>query len=460
MKTMKLILVLATVLSVTNISADVVVTPTNVIGPIKPMNGVNNGPKIEGSDQTTGNSTAYAAAQFPYARTHDASFYAGYGGEHTVDITAIFPDFDKDVNDPKSYDFVLTDQYMKDIMSCGTAVFYRLGQKIEHNKKKYGIYPPKDYKKWARICEHIIRHYNEGWADGLHLGIEYWEIWNEPDLDAWGWDTNPRCWGGTEQQFFEFYEVAANHLNKCFPNLKIGGPAIAGNEEWGERFLDYMEKHNVELDFFSWHIYTNRPTDISEKAARMREAMKRHGYGDKESILNEWNYVRGWSKEFVYSLKAVSSEKGAAFTMATMAACQDQPVDILMYYDARIGTGFNGLFDLYDLSPRPAYFAFYAWKRLLDYGQQVKVENDYEDIYATAAKNNDGKMMIILCRYSEDDNKSSKETYRVRLSEGQISKAIGHLTDEWHRYTEVPLNVSDGAIEVTLWPNSFIAIEM
>ena len=130
-----------------------------------------------------------------------------------------------------------------------------------------------------------------------------------------------------------------------------------------------------------------------------------------------------------------------------------------MYYDARIGTGFNGLFDLYDLSPRPAYYAFYAWKRMLDYGQQVKVENDYEDIYATAAKNDDGKMMIILCRYSEDD-KSSKETYRVKLSEGQISKVIGHLTDEWHRYTEVPLNVSDGAIEVTLWPNSFIAIEM
>jgi hypothetical protein len=90
----------------------------------------------------------------------------------------------------------------------------------------------------------------------------------------------------------------------------------------------------------------------------MREAMKRHGYGNKESILNEWNYVRGWTKEFVYSLKAVSSEKGAAFTMATMVACQDQPVDKLMYYDARIGTGFNGLFDLYDLSPRPAYYAF------------------------------------------------------------------------------------------------------
>ena len=460
MKTIKSFIIAAALSFSLCINADVVVTPSQVVGPIKPMNGVNNGPKIEGSDQTTGNSTAYAAAQFPYARTHDASFYAGYGGEHTVDITAIFPDFDKDVDDPKSYDFVLTDKYLADIMSTGTKVFYRLGQKIEHNKKKYGIYPPKDFKKWARICEHIIRHYNEGWADGLHLGIKYWEIWNEPDLDAWGWDTNPRCWGGTEQQFFEFYEVAANHLNKCFPDLMIGGPAIAGNEEWGERFLDYMEKHNVELDFFSWHIYTNRPTDISEKAARMREAMKRHGYGEKESILNEWNYVRGWNKDFVYSLKAISAEKGAAFTLATMILCQDQPVDKLMYYDARIGTGFNGLFDLYDLSPRPAYYAFYAWKRLLDYGQQVKAETDYKDLYVSAARGKDGRLMLILCRYSEDDNQCAKETYRVRLAEGQIEKAVGHLTDQSHIYTEIPLNVNDGAIDVSLWPNSFIAIEM
>ncbi len=26
--------------------------------------------------------------------------------------------------------------------------------------------PPKDFKKWAVICEHIIRHYDENWANG------------------------------------------------------------------------------------------------------------------------------------------------------------------------------------------------------------------------------------------------------------------------------------------------------
>ena len=43
---------------------------------------------------------------------------------------------------------------------------------------------PKDFKKWAVICEHIIRHYTEGWADGFFYDMPYWEIWNEPDLDS------------------------------------------------------------------------------------------------------------------------------------------------------------------------------------------------------------------------------------------------------------------------------------
>lgn len=54
-------------------------------GPIKPMHSVNNGPagsKVRG----TSNAENYAKAGIPFARNHDASFYAGYGGEHIVDV--------------------------------------------------------------------------------------------------------------------------------------------------------------------------------------------------------------------------------------------------------------------------------------------------------------------------------------------------------------------------------------
>ena len=153
------------------------------LGAFKPLNAVNNGPchKRHASDQKRSNLAAYRAARIPYARCHDASENMGYGGEHVVDITAIFPDFSKDPYDPASYDFPITDEYLLVTQEAGTETFYRLGQKIEHWVKKYGTLPPPDFHKWAVICEHIIRHYNEGWADGYEYGIEYWEIWNEPD---------------------------------------------------------------------------------------------------------------------------------------------------------------------------------------------------------------------------------------------------------------------------------------
>ena len=71
-------------------------------GKIKPMNAVNNGPV---SSRGNGNLDNYIAANIPYARTHDASFYAGYGGYHTVDVHVIFPNFDADPYDPANYDF-------------------------------------------------------------------------------------------------------------------------------------------------------------------------------------------------------------------------------------------------------------------------------------------------------------------------------------------------------------------
>ena len=138
---------------------------THSAGKMKPMHAVNNGPVYKFTlDQRISNLDAFRDAGIPYARTHDASFYSTYGGEHTVDVHAIFPDFSKDPCDPASYDFTLTDEYLRVIDFAGVKTFYRLGSKIEHWPKKYGTLPPADFQKWAVICEHIMRHYLEGAA--------------------------------------------------------------------------------------------------------------------------------------------------------------------------------------------------------------------------------------------------------------------------------------------------------
>ena len=426
-------------------------------GKIKIMHAVNNGPHVTRGDQMRGNQDYYRAARIPYARTHDAAFHAQYGGEHSVDIQAIFPNFDADVNDPQSYDFACTDKYISEIYEFGTKPFYRLGSKIEHYVKKFGTFPPKDYTKWAQICEHIIAHYTEGWADGFKYDLEYWEIWNEPDLDP---DNSPnkRCWQGTEAEFAEFYTVASTYLKNRFPNLKIGGPAIAWNEDWLERFFERIKDKHPPMDFLSWHWYGVEPNEMSKKGTRISKIAKRYGYGDAESILNEWNYVRGWGDEFVYSIETMISIKGACFTSACMAAAQKNPnIDMLMYYDAR-PCAMNGLFDFYTMRPLKGYYPFYIYANLYEMGNQVKSVSDDKDIYVVSAKNGN-KAGIMITYYSEDDGNTPKFV-TVNVNGHDFSNSKIYITDVNQTMGENLVNKFDnGKITLRLERNSIVYIE-
>ena len=103
-------------------TAEISVDVGTVLGTVKPMHAVNNGPSVTkpSGAQKSGNFETYRAARIPFARTHDANFSPNYGGPHVVDINAVFPDFDADENDPKSYDFVCTDHYLDTIRRAGT----------------------------------------------------------------------------------------------------------------------------------------------------------------------------------------------------------------------------------------------------------------------------------------------------------------------------------------------------
>ena len=137
---------------------------------VMPLHGFNSGPmtKVFTYDARP----QFVEGGFPYVRLHDVEY--PYGSGEFVDIPCIFKNFDADENDPASYNFANTDEYIRQSLAVGSKIIYRLGVSIEHSPHKRYIHPPKDFGKWARICEHIIRHYNEGWADGHHWDIRDW----------------------------------------------------------------------------------------------------------------------------------------------------------------------------------------------------------------------------------------------------------------------------------------------
>ena len=429
------------------------------IGKIKPMHCVNNGPACMSiSNISDTNFELYRDLGIPYARNHDASFYALYGLSHTVDVHSIFPDFDKDPTDPDNYDFTCTDDYIYMTEKAGTHQFYRLGSKIEHEVKKYGTIMPPDFKKWAVICEHIIRHYTEGWADGFYYDMEYWEIWNEPDLDADDAD-NKRCWSGTAKDFYELFNIALVHLKKCFPHLKIGGPAVAKgalDDSWIRGLFDTIGE--VKPDFFSWHIYFDKIENMLDKAVKMRALLDQYGMEKCESILNEWNYVRGdcWSGPWLrYAIEVRTGDgiKCSSYTAAAMLAAQRSSIDMLMLYDAR-PSSYCSLFKPYvNDQPLKTYYSLWMFNKLYRAGDEVECVVSGDDMYAVAATNGE-ESYIMLTNFNDGDDTGAGENKTVKLElsgtrEGQCAEI--YLIDESHSADSVKtVSLCDGTSDITL----------
>lgn len=378
------------------------------IGAMKPMHATGGGPLEYHPYIRSTAEDIYREIGIHSCRLHDIK--APYGSNQYVDIHCIFPDFDADENDEASYNFFHTDEYLLNIQSVGSEIFYRLGESIDHNAKKLFIAPPKDFAKWARICEHIIRHYNEGWANGYHLGIKHWEIWNEPE-------GSKNMWTGTPEQFFELYTVTAKHLKSCFPELMIGGYSCVGVYDairdhshekyrpWFDTilpimngFFDYIEGKDVPLDFFSWHIYAISPEEIAKAAKFVREYLDGRGYKNAESYLTEFNYDYSLrSKPTLYEHTEFSAD-----VLSALIEGQNAPVDMIFYYDFR-PSAYNGMFYVEPLHKEIKKLpAFNAMKFFGDlYRLKNQVETDYEKghgFYALAAGNEDKCAVAIASR--------------------------------------------------------------
>ena len=375
---------------------------TSADGAIRPLHGVNNAPmRYNGEKQWE-----IAEAGIPFVRTHDTG--GAWGGTHFVDVPNIFRDFDADENDPKNYDFAFTDAWLKTVVRAKAKVFYRLGVTIENHWriKSYNIIPPKDAAKWARICEHIVRHYNEGWAKGHTYGIEYWEIWNEPE--------NPPMWKGSREQFFELYRVAANHLKSCFPDIKVGGYGGCGFYaidaepgkadkfdqsfvDWFDAFLKYVTAPETKapLDFYSWHVYASTTPEIVTRHAKyVRERLDAAGLAATESILDEWNRVGESWDEF----EEMKTSVGAACVAEAFCRLQRAGVDKAMYYDALPSRVYCGVFNLGKHETRTTtYHAFRLWNRLYRLGTAcASAAEGHANFAVMAAKDEKGGKAILL----------------------------------------------------------------
>lgn len=456
---------------------DIYLDCNKIIGKIKPLHGVNNGPVSYHFWIDT--SRYYREIGVPYIRLHDTDLPS----QRMVDVRHIFKDFNADENDPANYDFSFTDVLIGKIKACGAQTIYRLGASIEHTEKKYFVFPPEDFVKYAKICMNIIRHYNSGWADGFRYDLKYFEIWNEPDLFEKMWN------GGTPEQYYAFYEILAKRIKSEYPDAQVGGYAgcNAYCDTYFDGFFSHIKKTDAPIDFFSYHIYADDLRDFVRLNEHVNQKLNAHGFSDLPVILDEWNLFTGefwesirgegfeYNRQFLF--ERIKNEVGAAFCAASLSLFQNLRIDAAAYYDGQPKMFWCGLFDLYGVPLKPYYpFVYFGelyrksseclcWidsaqkSSAISFGAEHTAEaaqrrGGSDGIFATAATNGE-TAGILIANYDGPDT-------RIMLHfEGmeRVGNVKIRTTDRWNADRHDFIPEAGGLLPLTMMKNSVIYLE-
>jgi beta-xylosidase len=298
--------------------------------------------------------------------------------------SSIFPDWSADPEAPASYNFGPTDKVIEAIRGIGAEIYYRIGRSWGANADL-----PPDFDKFAAVVKHVAMHYNQGWANGYHDRIRYWEFWNEPELGIF--------WSGTPEQFYGLYEKTVRALKSADPSVKVGAVAKAFSLAEGpyrEDFFDYCVAHHVPLDFYSWHTYADAsadPYDVVRIGQEIRRLLDAKGFRTAENCLSEW----GLSADFTDAEKPVlQGIENAAFMGAAMVYLQDSPVDRAIFY--RGDAAWVGLFGLHGEYFKPAY-TFRATGAMRDTPERLPVTGaDTFGFAVLAGRSHDGRTLQVL----------------------------------------------------------------
>jgi len=263
---------------------------------------------------------------------------------------------------------------------------------------------PTDYKEWETLIEAMVRHYN----GELGLGIEYWEVFNEPDIGESG-----GCPGRfTPEDYCTYYEHTVRAIKRASPAARVGGPALAWYKSpLMPALLELCSTKGVPIDFVSWHWYTNDPQDIVKSIVDVKALLAQHPKLRCETIIDEWNISLGWDR--------IEHEYQPCFIAETTCQMLEAGLDRSCYYHIRdyhvdgeqfgrfmspeanrfmtywwnVMPQYDGLFD-YQGNMRPSYYVFKTLSRVT--GNRLPLESGGPTVKGLASYDPQYQVIYIL----------------------------------------------------------------
>ncbi len=379
----------------------------------------------------------------------------GDGSDYS--LSGVFPDSRKDPDDPAAYRFTDIDLAMESIRLSGAIPLWEATYDIGSTDHRFQHCfqqgsAPADPEKWAQVVQYVLRHFNDGWANGHHWNVEYVEFLNEPfKSNLYDRKDYQSCWQVYEllSRAIEGYNQETGHDVKLLGysnpmNLSSGSAMDYTNDLWlMDSFLSFVQERDLKLDIFSFHLYGDYLEQV-QAAKLVREHLDKGGFSGVPIWNTEWN-TRVISSED----KMLSSAYFAAHNVQTKTVWQglvdrafvfrasqrsiragdptevDQQCDDT-YYIAADGT------------PLPAYYTWFMFREMEENtpNRLLTEPVDKDMVTFLAGRSDDGERINLLVSYwvgNTSDVPDKEYSAAIEgLSPGQVWTAELRVVD---RYT-------------------------
>jgi DNA-binding transcriptional regulator YhcF (GntR family) len=151
--------------------------------------------------------------------------------------------------------------------------------------------PPLNHTEWS---DNVIKYITEVTADGLYEDSVEIEIWNEPDLEYFWLSDISRTDPKRVQLYGQLYSATYDAIKSQYPNMKVGGPAVTGQDADSELILRNIVE-NYSFDFISYHKYLGQggspyyDSSLNSDMSWIQNICNDYSKSCPRILLDEWN---------------------------------------------------------------------------------------------------------------------------------------------------------------------------
>ncbi len=297
--------------------------------------------------------------------------------------------------------------------------------KTRYKGKMWNVAPPKDYALWEEICyeytKHLVERYGEETVAKWHCHCH-----NEPDGVFWMANLDPKDSISKSVEYGKLYDAFVRGVRRASKGIRVGGPALASNLNFLDRFLAHVKETGVELNYVALHTYGtsvdrlnsgDRPLATENhfvyRIDPYMEIMKRYGFEDTELILDEW----GASAQGFYNVEECPTlifrehEVFASYFAKLIYQLIQSGINISKMMICLSGqhemvTDFSGFRNFFTLNfiTKPIYNAHLMTSKMGDLLVESKVEHPHMFVVSTKDEQGNYATLLTYCspHFEED----------------------------------------------------------